>query len=777
MKATLPTMQAGVRDPVCGMAVDPASTSHWAEVNGKRFYFCCSHCREKFLADPARYLTPAPAAPPPPVPECSACSTPSLGQAVYTCPMHPEIMANAPGSCPVCGMALEAAVGAAPRKDPELRDMQRRFWVSLLFTAPLLVLSMGKVPLPLPEHWLVLAQGALASPVVLWGGWPFFQRAWLSLRRRAFNMFTLIGLGVAAAYGYSLLTALAPALLRTTVPQGGGHVPVYFEAAASIVTLVLLGQVLELSARSKTGAAIRALMELAPATARRLREDGSEEDVPLQAVQVGDRLRVRPGEKVPVDGVVLSGSSSVDESMVTGEPMPVVKGPGDQVVGATLNRHGTLTVRAQRVGQETLLARIVAQVTEAQRSKAPMQRLADKVAAHFVPIVVAVAALTWGVWLLWGPEPRLAHALVNAVAVLVIACPCALGLATPMSVMVAMGKGASAGVLFRNAEALELMAKVDTLVVDKTGTLTEGKPRVLQVHALPPFTPEEVLSLAGSVELASEHPLGEAVLEEARRRELPLQPAARFEALAGQGVVGEVAGRQVLVGNAALLESRGVDTAPLRELAEKAHEEGASTAWVAVDGRLAGVLVVGDALKPSAAEAVAQLHREGLAVVMLSGDSWTAAKAVAAKLGIHRVEAEVLPAGKAAVVQALVREGRIVAMAGDGINDAPALAAAHVGIAMGTGTDVAKETGSVTLVKGDLRGILRARKLSRATTRNIVQNLFWAFFYNVLAVPIAAGALYPFFGLTLSPMIAAAAMSFSDVSVVGNALRLYRLKL
>jgi len=655
--------------------------------------------------------------------------------------------------------------------------MQRRFWVSLLFTAPLLVLSMGKVPLPLPEHWLVLAQGALASPVVLWGGWPFFQRAWLSLRRRAFNMFTLIGLGVAAAYGYSLLTALAPALLRTTVPQGGGHVPVYFEAAASIVTLVLLGQVLELSARSKTGAAIRALMELAPATARRLREDGSEEDVPLQAVQVGDRLRVRPGEKVPVDGVVLSGSSSVDESMVTGEPMPVVKGPGDQVVGATLNRHGTLTVRAQRVGQETLLARIVAQVTEAQRSKAPMQRLADKVAAHFVPIVVAVAALTWGVWLLWGPEPRLAHALVNAVAVLVIACPCALGLATPMSVMVAMGKGASAGVLFRNAEALELMAKVDTLVVDKTGTLTEGKPRVLQVHALPPFTPEEVLSLAGSVELASEHPLGEAVLEEARRRELPLQPAARFEALAGQGVVGEVAGRQVLVGNAALLESRGVDTAPLRELAEKAHEEGASTAWVAVDGRLAGVLVVGDALKPSAAEAVAQLHREGLAVVMLSGDSWTAAKAVAAKLGIHRVEAEVLPAGKAAVVQALVREGRIVAMAGDGINDAPALAAAHVGIAMGTGTDVAKETGSVTLVKGDLRGILRARKLSRATTRNIVQNLFWAFFYNVLAVPIAAGALYPFFGLTLSPMIAAAAMSFSDVSVVGNALRLYRLKL
>jgi len=777
MKATLPTMQTGVRDPVCGMTVDPVSTSHWAEVNGKRFYFCCSHCREKFLADADRFLAPAKASPPPPAPECSSCASPPVAQARYACPMHPEVVASVPGACPQCGMALEPTTVAPLGQDPELLDMRRRLMVSAVLTAPLLLLTMGNVPLPLPEPWLVLAQALLASPVVLWGGWPFFQRAWLSLKLRSYNMFTLIGLGVAAAYGYSLVGTFAPELLRAAVPGSAGHVPVYFEAAASIVTLVLAGQVLELSARSKTGAAIRALMELAPTTARRVREDGSEEDVPLQAVQVGDRLRVRPGEKVPVDGVVLSGSSTVDESMVTGEPMPVAKGPGDRVIGATVNRQGTLVIRAERVGQDTLFARIVAQVTEAQRSKAPMQRLADKVAAHFVPIVMAVAGLTFAAWLLWGPEPRLAAALVNAVAVLVIACPCALGLATPMSVTVAMGKGASAGVLFRNAEALELMAKVDTLVLDKTGTLTQGKPQVLEVHALPPFTPEELLALAASVELASEHPLGEAVLQEARRRELPLQPAARFEALAGQGVAGEVAGKHVLVGNAALLESHGVDTAPLRELAEKAHEEGASAAWVAVDGQLAGVLVVGDALKPSAAEAVAQLHREGLAVVMLTGDSWTAAKAVAAKLGIHRVEAEVLPAGKAAVVQALVREGRIVAMAGDGINDAPALAAAHVGIAMGNGTDVAKETASVTLVKGDLLGILRARRLARAAVRNIKQNLFWAFFYNVLAVPIAAGVLYPFFGLTLSPMIAAAAMSFSDVSVVGNALRLYRLKL
>jgi len=777
MKATLPTMQTGVRDPVCGMTVDPVSTSHWAEVNGKRFYFCCSHCREKFLADADRFLAPAKASPPPPAPECSSCASPPVAQARYACPMHPEVVASVPGACPQCGMALEPTTVAPLGQDPELLDMRRRLVVSAVLTAPLLLLTMGNVPLPLPEPWLVLAQALLASPVVLWGGWPFFQRAWLSLKLRSYNMFTLIGLGVAAAYGYSLVGTFAPELLRAAVAGSAGHVPVYFEAAASVVTLVLAGQVLELSARSKTGAAIRALMELAPTTARRLREDGSEEDVPLQAVQVGDRIRVRPGEKVPVDGVVLSGSSTVDESMVTGEPMPVAKGPGDRVIGATVNRQGTLVIRAERVGQDTLFARIVAQVTEAQRSKAPMQRLADKVAAHFVPIVMAVAGLTFAAWLLWGPEPRLAAALVNAVAVLVIACPCSLGLATPMSVTVAMGKGASAGVLFRNAEALELMAKVDTLVLDKTGTLTQGKPQVLEVHALPPFTPEELLALAASVELASEHPLGEAVLQEARRRELPLQPAARFEALAGQGVAGEVAGKHVLVGNAALLESHGVDTAPLRELAEKAHEEGASAAWVAVDGQLAGVLVVGDALKPSAAEAVAQLHREGLAVVMLTGDSWTAAKAVAAKLGIHRVEAEVLPAGKAAVVQALVREGRIVAMAGDGINDAPALAAAHVGIAMGNGTDVAKETASVTLVKGDLLGILRARRLARAAVRNIKQNLFWAFFYNVLAVPIAAGVLYPFFGLTLSPMIAAAAMSFSDVSVVGNALRLYRLKL
>lgn len=775
MKATLPTMQGGVRDPVCGMTVDPARTSHWAQYQGQRYSFCCSHCREKFLGDPTRYLTPA--KPVAPAPECSSCAPPSAIRPQYTCPMHPEVVASVPGPCPQCGMALEATALAPPGQDPELGAMRRRLWVSVLFTVPLLVLTMAPLPLPLPERWSVLAQAVLASPVVLWAGWPFFQRAWLSLKLRSSNMFTLIGMGVAAAYGYSLVGTFAPGLLRAGLLGAADHVPVYFEAAASIVTLVLAGQVLELSARSKTGAAIQALMELAPTTARRLGEAGREEDVPLHAVQVGDQLRVRPGEKIPVDGVVLSGSSTVDESMVTGEPIPVAKGPGDRVIGGTVNRQGSLVIRAERVGRETLLSRIVAQVVEAQRSKAPMQRLADKVAAHFVPIVVAVATLTFAAWLLWGPEPRLARALVNAVAVLVIACPCALGLATPVSVTVALGKGATAGVLFRNAEALELMAKVDTVVLDKTGTLTEGKPRVLELHAVPPFTPEELLLLAGSVELASEHPLGEAVLQEARQRGVSLQPPARFEALAGQGVAGEVGGRQVLVGNAALLEERGVETAPLRELAQKAQEEGASAAWVAVDGKLAGVLVVGDALKPSAVEAVAQLRREGLTLVMLTGDSWTAAKAVAAKLGIHRVEAEVLPDGKAAVIQKLVRDGRMVAMAGDGINDAPALAAAHVGIAMGNGTDVAKETASVTLVKGDLVGILRARRLARAAVRNIKQNLFWAFFYNVLAVPIAAGALYPFFGLTLSPMIAAAAMSFSDVSVVGNALRLYRVKL
>ncbi len=765
MHTLLPTLPPHAKDPVCGMAVDPTRTPHWAEYRGTRYSFCCPHCREKFLADPERYLAPRPTAPPPMAPPAAA----------YLCPMHPEVVAATPGPCPRCGMALEPAAADAPRKDPELAEMQRRLWVSAALTAPVLLLAMGHSLLPLSARWQVLAQLALASPVVLWGGWPFFQRAWRSLRSRSLNMFTLIGLGVAAAYGYSLLAALAPSLLRATVRGGGGQVPVYFEAAATIVTLVLLGQVLELSARRKTGAAIRALMDLAPATARRLRDDGSEEDVPLQAVEVGDRLRVRPGEKIPVDGLVVEGSSALDESMVTGEAMPVAKGPGEGVIGGTLNRQGTLVIRAERVGQETLLARIVALVSEAQRSRAPMQRLADRVAAVFVPIVVVVAALTFAAWLALGPEPRLAHAVVNAVAVLVIACPCALGLATPMSVVVAMGKGATAGVLFRNAEALELLGKVDTLVVDKTGTLTEGKPRVEDVRALPPFTPDQILSLAASVELASEHPLAEAVVQRAKEHGLPISSVERFAAAAGQGVAGQVGGRRVVVGNQDLLRAQGVETAPLQAAAEAAS--GASTAWVAVDGQLAGLLVIADTLKPSAAEAIAGLQGEGLGVVMVTGDNPATARAVAAKLGIARVEAHVLPEQKAAVVRALVREGRTVAMAGDGINDAPALAAAHVGIAMGTGTDVAKETAAVTLVKGDLGGILRARKLSRATIRNIKQNLFWAFFYNTVAVPIAAGVLYPFFGLTLSPMIAAAAMSFSDVSVVGNALRLYRLKL
>jgi len=705
-------------------------------------------------------------------------------QAEYTCPMHPEIVRPGPGSCPICGMALEPVVAAAgEERNPELEDMRRRFWVSVALALPLLLLSMSEMlpgaPVqhalsPRPITWIQLV---LSTPVVLWGGWPFFQRGWASLVNRHLNMFTLIAVGVGIAYGYSLVAALFPGLFPPSFRGHGGEVAVYFEPAAVITTLVLLGQVLELTARSRTSGAIKALLGLAPKTARRVRDDGTEEDVPLDAVTVEDRLRVRPGEKVPVDGVVLEGSSSVDESMVTGEPIPVQKGAGAKVTGATLNGTGALLIRAERVGADTLLAQIVRMVAEAQRSRAPIQRLADVVAAYFVPAVVAVAAVTFAVWALAGPEPRMTHALVNAVAVLIIACPCALGLATPMSIMVGTGRGATAGVLIKNAEALEVLEKVDTLVVDKTGTLTEGKPRLVTVEPAEGLAEGDLLRLAAGLERASEHPLAAAIIAGATERGLGLEEVKDFESLTGKGAVGRVGARKVAVGNRRLLEELAVDPGPLAARAEALRADGQTVMFVVVDGRPAGLLGVADPVKASTLEALELLRREGVQVVMLTGDSRTTAEAVARKLGIDQVEAEVLPEQKNQVVERLKAAGHTVAMAGDGINDAPALAAAHVGIAMGTGTDVAMESAGVTLVRGDLRGIARARRLSRATMRNIRQNLFFAFVYNVLGVPVAAGALYPFFGLLLSPMIASAAMSFSSVSVVGNALRLRRLAL
>ena len=705
-------------------------------------------------------------------------------QAEYTCPMHPEIVRPGPGSCPICGMALEPVVAAAgEERNPELEDMRRRFWVSVALALPLLLLSMSEM-LPgapvqhaLSPRLVTWIQLGLSTPVVLWGGWPFFQRGWASLVSRHLNMFTLIAVGVGIAYGYSLVAALFPGLFPPSFRGHGGEVAVYFEPAAVITTLVLLGQVLELTARSRTSGAIKALLGLAPKTARRVRDDGTEEDVPLDAVTVEDRLRVRPGEKVPVDGVVLEGSSSVDESMVTGEPIPVQKGAGAKVTGATLNGTGALLIRAERVGADTLLAQIVRMVAEAQRSRAPIQRLADVVAAYFVPAVVAVAVVTFSVWALVGPEPRMTHALVNAVAVLIIACPCALGLATPMSIMVGTGRGATAGVLIKNAEALEVLEKVDTLVVDKTGTLTEGKPRLVTVEPAEGLAEGDLLRLAAGLERASEHPLAAAIIAGATERGLGLEEVKDFESLTGKGAVGRVGARKVAVGNRRLLEELAVDPGPLAARAEALRADGQTVMFVVVDGRPAGLLGVADPVKASTLEALELLRREGVQVVMLTGDSRTTAEAVARKLGIDQVEAEVLPEQKNQVVERLKAAGHTVAMAGDGINDAPALAAAHVGIAMGTGTDVAMESAGVTLVRGDLRGIARARRLSRATMRNIRQNLFFAFVYNVLGVPVAAGALYPFFGLLLSPMIASAAMSFSSVSVVGNALRLRRLAL
>jgi Cu+-exporting ATPase len=697
--------------------------------------------------------------------------------------MHPEIVRKEPGNCPICGMALEPKT-ISPGDEPssELADMKRRFLVSLVLTIPVLIAAMGEmIPgQPLQKMasqriwtWVELI---LSTPVILWGGWPFFVRGWQSIVNRSLNMFTLISLGVSVAYGYSLVAALAPGVFPATFRDSGGNVAVYFEAAAAIVTLVLLGQVLELKARSQTGSAIKALLGLAPKTARLVGEGGSESDVPLDKVQVGARLRVRPGERVPVDGVVEEGTSSVDESMISGEPMPVEKGAGDRVTGATVNGTGTLVMRADRVGSETLLAQIVRMVSEAQRSRAPIQKLADQVAGYFVPIVVGASILTFAIWALVGPQPRMAHALIAAVAVLIIACPCALGLATPMSIMVATGKGATMGVLFKNAEAIEFMRKVDTLVVDKTGTLTEGKPALVAVKPAPGFQEARVLQLAASLERASEHPLAAAIVAGAEARSLPLLAAESFESITGKGVKARVEGQDLLLGNRKLLEDSGVSPEGMAADAETMRADGQTVMFVAVDGKLAGLIGVADPIKETTPEAIRQLHEEKIRIVMLTGDSRTTAQAVASKLGIDDVVAEVLPEDKSKEVQRLQEEGHFVAMAGDGINDAPALAKAQIGIAMGTGTDVAMESAGVTLIKGDLVGIVRARRLSRATMRNIKENLLFAFVYNALGVPIAAGALYPVFGLLLSPMIAAAAMSFSSVSVVGNALRLRRMK-
>ena len=761
------------KDPVCGMTVK-ADSPHHARHAGIEYRFCSQGCLTKFLADVERYTRGGATGQ-------DLAATRAPGD--YTCPMHPEIVQDGPGSCPICGMALEPRSGQAVGEDPELRAMTRRFWVAAALSVPLMLVAMSDLlpgrPLEhvLPGGGRVLLEFLLASPICLWAAWPFHIRAFQSVKRRSLNMFTLIGLGVSVAYLYSVIAALRPGLFPPSFRDMSGGVAVYFEAAAVIVTLILLGQVLELRARSRAGTAIQKLLGLAPKTARRLREDGSEEDVPLEAIRVGDRLRVRPGEKVPVDGSVTEGASTIDESMVTGEPIPVQKRPHDQVVGATINGTGSLIMSAEKVGADTLLSRIVAMVAEAQRSRAPIQKLADLVAGYFVPTVIAIAAATFAIWGLLGPEPRMAHALVNAVAVLIIACPCALGLATPMSIMVATGKGATMGILFRNAEAIEVMRKVDTLVVDKTGTLTEGKPSLIALHPVAPFDERELLRLAASLERGSEHPLAAALVSAAEDRQIACVEASDFTGVTGKGVSGKVDGRSVALGNAALMSDLGVEFGPLSERAETLRAEGQTVMLVAVDKEAAGLLGVADPIKKSTPAAIQALHDEGIRVMMVSGDSLVTARAVAGQLGIDEVVAEVLPSQKVDVVKRLQAEGHTVAMAGDGINDAPALAQAEVGIAMGTGTDVAMESAAITLVKGDLMGIVRAHRLSRLTMANIKQNLFFAFIYNAIGVPIAAGALYPFFGLLLSPMIAAAAMSFSSVSVIANALRLRRARI
>jgi Cu+-exporting ATPase len=764
--------EALTQDPVCGMVVD-SDSSHQHIHEGVAYRFCSERCLTRFREKPDQFLAES----------RLIESPPPAGVHQWTCPMHPEILRDEPGSCPICGMALEAMDPGTVEENPELADMSRRFWGSLALTLPVFAIAMGEmIPgNPLSErfesHPLAWVQLALGTPVVLWGGGTFFTRGWASLRTRHLNMFTLIAIGTGAAWIYSTFATVVPQIFPASFRGSDGQVAVYFEAAAVIVTLVLMGQVLELRARSQTSAAIRSLLGLAPKTARRLNEDGSEEDVPLDSIVVGVRLRVRPGEKVPVDGRVLEGESAVDESMITGEPIPVMKRDGDRVTGATVNGTGSLLICAERVGAETLLAQIIAMVAEAQRSRAPIQSLADSVASYFVPSVIGVAALTFIVWAIYGPAPQMAYALINAVAVLIIACPCALGLATPMSIMVATGKAATVGVLFRNAEAIELMRDIDTLVVDKTGTLTEGRPQLVRVVAIAGFEENEILRLAATLERASEHPLAQAIVEGATERDVPLIDAVGFDSRTGRGVVGQIESREVGIGNQKLMIELGADVATSLATADQMRSEAQTVMFVSVDGRLAGLVGVADPIKESTPEAVNALQREGLRVVMLTGDNQTTAEAVAKQLGLDEVIADVLPDQKAELVRKLQKEGKTVAMAGDGVNDAPALALAHVGVAMGTGTDVAMESAGVTLVRGDLRGILRARLLSRRTMHNIRQNLFFAFVYNSLGVPIAAGILYPTFDLLLSPMIAAAAMSLSSVSVIGNSLRLRKIEL
>jgi Cu+-exporting ATPase len=836
MSGTMQPAPNTVRDPVCGMYVDPARARGTAGYKDKTYYFCSPRCEERFKAEPEKYLAPkppqsqlvqlggiAPAKPAtthaqplsaqalraapveqpagkrtityicpmdPEVREPKPGACPVCGMALepevieYTCPMHPEIVQPGPGSCPICGMALEprVAAGAPEEDDSELRSMQRRFWVGAVLSAPLLAIAMWGMAAASPLHRLGpdalnRLQLALATPVVLWGGWPFFQRGWASIINRHLNMFTLIAMGTGVAYLYSLIATAVPAIFPESLRGNMGRPEVYFEASAIIVTLVLLGQVLELRARRQTSSAIKALLDLSPKTARRLRADGTEEEISLDRIQRGDRLRVRPGDRVPVDGVVEEGSSAVDESMITGESLPVEKAAAAKVIGGTVNQTGSFLMRAERLGAETLLSQIVRMVAEAQRSRAPIQSLADKVSGYFVPAVVGVAVLTFIAWAIWGPQPQLAHGLVNAVAVLIIACPCALGLATPMAVMVGTGRGARAGVLLKNAEALEVLEKVDTLVLDKTGTLTEGKPRVTRVIATGGASEPDLLRLAGSLERASEHPLAAAIVNAAVERGLKLESVSDFQSITGKGVVGQVAGREVAVGNAAFFAERAIAVAAPAAQADALRQRGETVMLIAIDGQPAGMVAVADPIKSSTVEAIQALKASGLRLVMLTGDTFITAQAIAAELGIDQFEAEVLPQNKSQAVKELQQQGHIVAMAGDGVNDAPALAQADVGIAMATGTDVAMESADITLVKGDLRGIVRARRLSRACMHNIRQNLFFAFIYNLLGVPIAAGILYPFTGLLLQPVFAAAAMSFSSVSVIGNALRLRSAKL
>lgn len=756
---------AVVKDPVCGMTVDPHKTAHHAEYDGATYYFCSAGCRTKFIADPEKYLTNN-ALKPKPAPEGT----------IYTCPMHPEVRQDHPGSCPICGMALEPLIllrDSAPNH--ELADMTRRFWTGVALALPVVVLGMGGELSGLHRFisgtasaWI---QFALATPVVFWAGWPFFVRGWQSLLTRNLNMFTLIALGTGVAWTYSVVATVLPGLFPPAFRAPDGALAVYYEAAAVITVLVLLGQVLELRAREHTSGAIRALLDLAPKTARRVR-DGQEEEVPLDSIVAGDHVRVRPGEKVAVDGEVTEGRSSVDESLITGESMPVTKEIGAKVIGGTVNRSGALIIRAEKIGRDSMLSRIVQMVADAQRSRAPIQRLADRVASWFVPAVIVVALLAFGVWMIWGPEPRFAFALVSAVTVLIIACPCALGLATPMSIMVGVGRGAQAGVLVKNAEALERMERIDTLVIDKTGTLTEGKPSVVAIVAIYDLDESELLRLAASVEQASEHPLAAAIVAKAREAKLAIPRVEEFDSPSGKGALGMVEGKKILLGNQAIMAEQGVDVSSLAEKADELRRDGTTAIFAAIDGRVAGIFAIADPVKQTTPAALKALAAEGIRIVMLTGDNHTTAEAVARRLGIKEVEAEILPDQKSAVIAKLKSEGRIVAMAGDGVNDAPALAAADVGIAMGSGTDVAMESAGVTLLGGDLTGIVRARKLSQATMNNIRQNLFFAFVYNSVGVPVAAGALYPVFGILLSPMIAAAAMSLSSVSVIGNALRL-----